>query len=73
MRRAGADVGGTFTDIVVGGDDGLVAFDMDGTTAKASLIEGGDVSRSREYEVGAALSAAAARELYGVVAAEAVR
>src|SRR5438105_2185183 len=29
---------------------------MGGTTAKASLIEGGAVSRSQEYEVGAALS-----------------
>ena len=29
---------------------------MGGTTAKASLIEGGRVSRSREYEVGASLS-----------------
>ena len=30
---------------------------MGGTTAKASLIEDGAVSRSQEYEVGAALSA----------------
>ena len=30
---------------------------MGGTTAKASLIEDGRVSRSQEYEVGAALSA----------------
>ena len=29
---------------------------MGGTTAKASLIENGRVSRSQEYEVGAALS-----------------
>jgi 5-oxoprolinase (ATP-hydrolysing) len=34
-----------------------IAFDMGGTTAKASLIEDGRVARSREYEVGAALSA----------------
>ncbi len=34
-----------------------IAFDMGGTTAKASLIENGRVARSREYEVGAALSA----------------
>ena len=34
-----------------------IAFDMGGTTAKASLIENGRVSRSREYEVGASLSA----------------
>ena len=30
---------------------------MGGTTAKASLIEGGAVSRGREYEVGGSLSA----------------
>ena len=34
-----------------------IAFDMGGTTAKASLIEGGVVSRGREYEVGGSLSA----------------
>jgi N-methylhydantoinase A len=33
-----------------------IAFDMGGTTAKASLIEAGAVSRSREYEVGGSLS-----------------
>jgi N-methylhydantoinase B/oxoprolinase/acetone carboxylase alpha subunit len=36
----------------------VITFDMGGTTAKASLIEGGAVSRSQEYEVGAALSSA---------------
>jgi N-methylhydantoinase A len=35
----------------------VITFDMGGTTAKASLIEDGAVSRSVEYEVGAALSA----------------
>ena len=30
----------------------LVTFDMGGTTAKASLIEGGEVTRSLEYQVG---------------------
>ncbi|HEY1365880.1 MAG TPA: hydantoinase B/oxoprolinase family protein [Gaiellaceae bacterium] len=35
----------------------VITFDMGGTTAKASLIEDGRVSRSLEYEVGAALSA----------------
>ena len=35
----------------------VITFDMGGTTAKASLIEDGAVSRSQEYEVGAALSA----------------
>ena len=38
----------------------VIAFDMGGTTAKASLIENGRVSRSQEYEVGAALSRVAA-------------
>jgi N-methylhydantoinase A len=35
----------------------LLAFDMGGTTAKASLIEAGAISRGREYEVGGAMSA----------------
>ena len=39
------------------GLENVIAFDMGGTTAKASLIEDGRVSRSREYEVGASLSA----------------
>jgi 5-oxoprolinase (ATP-hydrolysing) len=39
------------------GHENAIAFDMGGTTAKASLIEGGRVSRSQEYEVGASLSA----------------
>jgi N-methylhydantoinase A len=34
-----------------------IAFDMGGTTAKASLIEQGAVARGREYEVGGSLSA----------------
>jgi N-methylhydantoinase A/oxoprolinase/acetone carboxylase beta subunit/N-methylhydantoinase B/oxoprolinase/acetone carboxylase alpha subunit len=38
------------------GIENAIAFDMGGTTAKASLVEGGRVSRSREYEVGASLS-----------------
>jgi 5-oxoprolinase (ATP-hydrolysing)/N-methylhydantoinase A len=38
------------------GYENAIAFDMGGTTAKASLIEGGRVSRTQEYEVGAALS-----------------
>jgi N-methylhydantoinase A len=38
------------------GFENAIAFDMGGTTAKASLIEGGAVSRSREYEVGGSLS-----------------
>ena len=36
--------------------ENVIAFDMGGTTAKASLIEGGRVARSQEYEVGASLS-----------------
>jgi 5-oxoprolinase (ATP-hydrolysing) len=39
------------------GHENVITFDMGGTTAKASLIERGLVSRSQEYEVGAALSA----------------
>ena len=37
--------------------DNLLAFDMGGTTAKASLIEDGAISRGREYEVGGSMSA----------------
>jgi N-methylhydantoinase A len=32
------------------GEDDLIAFDMGGTTAKASLIEAGEVARVQEYE-----------------------
>jgi N-methylhydantoinase A len=39
------------------GHANAIAFDMGGTTAKASLIEHGSVSRGREYEVGGSLSA----------------
>jgi N-methylhydantoinase A len=39
------------------GHSNAIAFDMGGTTAKASLIEHGTVSRGREYEVGGSLSA----------------
>jgi 5-oxoprolinase (ATP-hydrolysing)/N-methylhydantoinase A len=39
------------------GLENVITFDMGGTTAKASLIEEGALSRSVEYEVGAALSA----------------
>ena len=35
----------------------LIAFDMGGTTAKASLIEDGAIARGREYEVGGSMSA----------------
>ena len=30
----------------------IISFDMGGTTAKASLVEGGEVTRSMEYQVG---------------------
>jgi N-methylhydantoinase A len=39
------------------GFENAISFDMGGTTAKASLIENGAVSRGREYEVGGSLSA----------------
>jgi N-methylhydantoinase A len=38
------------------GFDDVLAFDMGGTTAKASLIEGGALARVREYEAGGSLS-----------------
>ena len=38
------------------GIENAISFDMGGTTAKASLIEGGRVTLSREYEVGADIS-----------------
>ena len=39
------------------GVQNVIAFDMGGTTAKASLIENGTISRGREYEVGGSMSA----------------
>lgn len=39
------------------GVDNAIAFDMGGTTAKASLIENGAITRGREYEVGGSISA----------------
>lgn len=33
-----------------------IAFDMGGTTAKASLVEGGELTRAEDYEVGGGLS-----------------
>src|SRR3954447_19298780 len=35
--------------------DKAISFDMGGTTAKASLIENGDVTRATEYQVGAGI------------------
>src|SRR5437016_13981766 len=34
------------------GFDKLITFDMGGTTAKASLVEDGTISRATEYQVG---------------------
>jgi N-methylhydantoinase A len=34
----------------------LITFDMGGTTAKASLVEGGQLTQTTEYEVGAGIS-----------------
>jgi N-methylhydantoinase A len=39
------------------GIENVIAFDMGGTTAKASLIENGAIARGREYEVGGSISA----------------
>jgi N-methylhydantoinase A/oxoprolinase/acetone carboxylase beta subunit len=39
------------------GHENVISFDMGGTTAKASLIECGALTRGREYEVGGSLSA----------------
>jgi N-methylhydantoinase A len=39
------------------GIENAIAFDMGGTTAKASLIEHGAITRGREYEVGGSISA----------------
>jgi N-methylhydantoinase A len=39
------------------GVENAIAFDMGGTTAKASLIEHGAITRGREYEVGGSISA----------------
>ena len=38
------------------GLDDVMTLDMGGTTAKAGMIEGGEISRSPEYEVGGAIS-----------------
>src|SRR5213595_873212 len=37
--------------------DKLITFDMGGTTAKAALVEDGDVSRAAEYQVGGGIMA----------------
>ena len=33
----------------------VISFDMGGTTAKASIVEGGEVTRAQEYAVGAGM------------------
>lgn len=38
------------------GQADVISFDMGGTTAKASLIEGGQITRTDEYEVGGGIS-----------------
>ncbi len=38
------------------GEPNVLSFDMGGTTAKASLIEAGELSRTTEFEVGAGIS-----------------
>ncbi len=42
----------------IGGADGpdAITLDMGGTTAKASIVEGGDVARTGDYEVGAGIN-----------------
>src|SRR5437016_7638541 len=37
------------------GIDKAISFDMGGTTAKASLIENGELTRATEYQVGAGI------------------
>jgi len=39
------------------GIDNIISFDMGGTTAKAAMIEAGEIPYTTEYEVGASLSA----------------
>ena len=39
------------------GVENVISFDMGGTTAKASLIEGGEYTRTREYSVGGGIIA----------------
>jgi len=40
----------------VAGEDDIVVFDMGGTTASASLVQGGEISRANEYEFRAGIS-----------------
>jgi N-methylhydantoinase A len=48
---AGGVIGAQALAKAVGLSD-IITFDMGGTTAKASLVEGGEVTRSMEYQVG---------------------
>jgi N-methylhydantoinase A len=52
-----AGVMGAMTISRQAGLDNLICFDMGGTTAKASIVEGGRTSHARECEVGAGLNA----------------
>ena len=38
--------------------DRIITFDMGGTTAKASMVEHGEVARAHEYAVGAGIMSA---------------
>ncbi|MDA1099908.1 MAG: hydantoinase/oxoprolinase family protein [Proteobacteria bacterium] len=40
----------------VAGEEDIVVFDMGGTTASASLVQGGEISRANEYEFRAGIS-----------------
>jgi N-methylhydantoinase A len=48
-------IGAAHTSVLNGYPD-VITFDMGGTTAKASLIEGGRITRTDEYEVGGGIS-----------------
>src|SRR6185312_4694282 len=47
------------------GEDNVISFDMGGTTAKASLIEGGTYRTTTEYEIGAGMHQSLAMRFTG--------
>lgn len=51
-----AGVIGAAHEAAQGGQGNVITFDMGGTTAKASLIEDGQITRTDEYEVGGGIS-----------------
>lgn len=51
-----AGVIGAAHEAMVSGEQNVITFDMGGTTAKASLIEDGKITRTDEYEVGGGIS-----------------